>query len=716
MKKLYLTFTNIPTAHGKFIPRLVFKYIFSKSTNRSYGFLSLVTLIIIATAILVPLGRLPFQKKISEDLNQTKSTASRIADTSFSIQPIVFFPNDYPIDGAVINHFDQKMNEIRAYYGKQLDGKTFALQPVKTVIGTNKATWYWCNDGETGCSQKDSFNNIINELGRPQFGIINVVVFMGGGGIAGGNNELATAVIGDVSIYPELDKNCSRVKKYYYKDDPINSLDRCTNESMPSTRQGTGAIAHELGHAFGLSHPDAVGYPVNSPEYKNSIMGNQGIFPEGTFNLREKSILKKSAYFEGEGNNFQQNPGTGKSFTKVICKEGQGVNTEAYPNGYFAPICMTTPPTNENYSMGQFVDRKAKSNPNPYANGKYYDVYLCVKQNTYEFVPKDGIKDVCSKYPWVQDSSNTLPQPPAGKTCKDPTPYWDGDKCTFRPDACNNIGPSAKVNTCQASKCGSGFSPDTNATQEEANLACANAYGSSRSVCCLENTGNNSPPKNGDTKRENPSTDTGDKKNNIDQTGQSCTNQGSSCGGSSDNACYPGWKDANNSSNQTYCCRFTERYCEAQGKCMASKSNCVAPSSGGGGNNTGGSGRENDHCYNGHSDCAPEFKCTSSTGTATSYCVYKDPSESGAYCNSGTYHCESGNTCKSGNPASPLGHNYSCQKSGKGNICCTGTTSNTASTDSEVSVMSCTRNSQCIQTKIGTACVFTNNPGVGMCR
>ncbi len=63
MKKLYLTFTNIPTAHGKFIPRLVFKYIFSKSTNRSYGFLSLVTLIIIATAILVPLGRLPFQKK-----------------------------------------------------------------------------------------------------------------------------------------------------------------------------------------------------------------------------------------------------------------------------------------------------------------------------------------------------------------------------------------------------------------------------------------------------------------------------------------------------------------------------------------------------------------------------------------------------------------------------------------------------------------------------
>ncbi len=701
-----------------------FKPNLSKTTKRSYGFMSLVTLIIVTLGILVPLGGLSLPKKITENFTQTtKPTVSRIADSSFSVQPIVFFPSDYPVDNAVISHFSQKMDEIRTYYSKQLDGKTFVLQPVKTIIGKNNATWYWCNNGESGCIQKDGWKNVMEEIGRPQFGTINAIVFMGGGGLAGANNELATAMVGDVSVYPELDGNCNRVKKYYYKNDPINSLDRCTTEKMPSSRQGTGAMAHELGHAFGLSHPNDIGYPVNSPEYNNSIMGNQGIFPGGSFNLREKGTLKRSAYFGGEGSNFQQNPGTGKSFTNVICKNGKGVNTDAYPNGYFGPICMATPPTSDNYSLGQFVDKKAKSNPNPYVNGKYYDVYLCVEQNTYDFIPKDGIRDICNKYPWVQDSANTLPQPPKGQSCKDPTPYWDGSKCTFRPDACTNIGPHSKVNTCQATVCGSGFSPDTNATQEEANLACANAYGSSRSVCCLENTGNNnSPPKNDDQKKGNPpqnpsptDANTGGGNNNGDQIGQSCTNQGGSCGGSSDNACYPGWKDANNSSNQTYCCRFTERYCEAQGKCMASKSNCVAPSSGGGGN-TGGTGRENDHCYNGNSDCAPEFKCTSSTGTATSYCVYKDPSESGAYCNTGSYHCEAGNTCKSGSLASPLGHNYSCQKSGKGNICCTGSSSGTASAGSETSIIGCTRNSQCLQTKIGTACVFTNNPSAGVCR
>ncbi|MBP6913314.1 MAG: hypothetical protein KBC00_01765 [Candidatus Levybacteria bacterium] len=690
----------------------------NKTINKSSGFLSLLTLATVAIAIFVPFGGLSFLNSLTRNPNQVNQpTTSRIADNAFSVQPIVFFPTDYPVDNAVVNHINQKMDEIRTYYGKQLNGKTFVLQPVKTVIGKKDSEWYWCSNGETECIQKDGMGNILQEIGRPQFGTINIVAFMGGGGYAGANGELATAVIGDVSIYPELDKNCNRIKKYYYKNDPINSVDRCTSEKMPTSRQGTGAIAHELGHTFGLSHPNEIGYPVNSPEYKNSIMGDQGVFPGGNFNLREKETLKKSAYFEGEGNNFQQNPGTGKSSTTVICKEKNGVNTDSYPNGYYGPICMTTQPTNENYKLGLFTDQKAKSTPNPYATGKYYDVYLCADK-TYDFTPKNGLMKICNKFPWVQDNSGTLPQPPQGQTCKDPTPYWDGAKCTFRPSACNNIGPSGKVNTCQATACGTGFKPDTNATQQEANLACANAYGSSRSVCCLENTGNNnSPPKNDDQKKENPppGNNTGENGNNSDnQIGQSCTTQGSSCGGSSDNACYPGWKDANNSSNQTYCCRFTERYCEAQGKCMANKSSCVAPSSGGGGN-TGGSGRENDHCYNGNSDCAPEFKCTSSTGTATSYCVYKDPSESGAYCNTSSYHCESGNTCKSGTLASPLGHNYSCQKSGKGNICCTGTSGSTASTNSEVNVTSCTRNNQCLQMKTGTACVFTNNPGAGVC-
>lgn len=103
------------------------------------------------------------------------------------------------------------------------------------------------------------------------------------------------------------------------------------------------------------------------------------------------------------------------------------------------------------------------------------------------------------------------------------------------------------------------------------------------------------------------------------------------------------------------------------------------PAAGGGTPTPGstGTGKENDHCPHGNSDCASQYKCNKNPGDATSYCIYKNPSEPGAYCAAAnTLHCETvdlvkGETCKTGSEAGlSQGDRNSCVKAGKGNICC----------------------------------------------
>lgn len=416
------------------------------------------------------------------------------------------------------------------------------------------------------------------------------------------------------------------------------------------------------------------------------------------------TIANDDAYcageFGGQNGYFYHcvKPGEGGGSTSdVICKDHKGVDGSKYPNGYFQPICLDKAPTQVNLQNGdgKFTDANAVKKPNPYASGKNYDVYLCA-DGTYDFAPQSGNTGVCDKYPWVQEAGGGVPTPPPGVTCPDKDkPYWDpvAKVCTFRPGACNNIGPSGKQNTCQTTACGAN-TPDIYPGEDpsEANLACKTYYGDGRNFCC-------GVPSSGGTP--------GGTCSNGQKDG---TETDVDCGGSC-STCTVGKACSIGSDCQSSTC--TGGVCTAGAGGITSTPPTPTNPVG------GGAGREHSHCYNGDIDCAPQFKCNRNPGTATSYCIYRNPTdpEGDPYCKSSIYHCEAGPTCATGNPAPILGHNYSCQRAGMGNICCTGTSGSTASTGNEVRVGgTCTSNTQCLNLKLGSSCVYTNNPNVGVCR
>lgn len=395
----------------------------------------------------------------------------------------------------------------------------------------------------------------------------------------------------------------------------------------------------------------------------------------------------------------------------IICKDHKGVDGAAFPNGFVNSICMTGTPTASNYTDGLFSYSKAIATPNPYKDGTYYDVYKCIDSGTYDFIHSQGTENVCKSYPWVQDKSGTTPTPPPGQTCSNPNhPYWDGTKCTYRPDACNNVGPGGHQNTCQPSACGTALAPDTHAGPAEANTACREYYNNDpqKQFCCMQSSAPSAP---------------------------GAPNPGSGSGG-------------------------------------------TTPPTG------SGTETEYGHCYHGDSDCAPQYKCNRNPGDATSYCIYKNPSEPNAYCQSSSHYCSNSLTGCS-QTGLLQGDNYSCQRAGLGTYCCNGspgsggvtpatsgcphytdstgnpttdsksvcqaTTScpggsrrGTAANDAAcvasypgdsskiyccidnrvtniasintVSTNSCKKNSDCVLLGLGNSCVFTNNPNVGVCR
>lgn len=390
----------------------------------------------------------------------------------------------------------------------------------------------------------------------------------------------------------------------------------------------------------------------------------------------------------------------------IICKDHKGVDGASYPNGYVDSICTAATPTASNYKDGLFSYANAVKKPNPYENGKYYDVYKCIDSGTFDFSPKEGISNLCNKYPWVQDASGTTPTPPPGKSCPDPNhPYWDGTKCTYRPDACNNVGPGGHQNTCQPNACGAGLNPDTRAGQDEANTACKEYYNNDpqQQICCMKNSAPAAPGAPG----------------------------GSNPGGGTPPA--------------------------------------------GSGTET-----EYGHCYHGDSDCAPQYKCNNPSGGASAYCIYRNPSDPTAYCStsSNTHYC-SGSLTGCNQTGLLQGDNYSCQRAGLGSYCCNGSggsapagpvptavsgcpggpgtsypnstcqtsstcpagthpgsannnaacgsgmyccidnnySGSTASTfQASIQTNTCTTNAQCAKSNLGNACVFTNNPNIGVCR
>ncbi len=198
----------------------------------------------------------------------------------------------YPADQDYFPEYEKAVNkvivEIQEWYKKQV-GITFKMAPLKVI--KSKEDYMTMRGGEKpDMKRKDDksyFSNWISALGKAIGGYKNKsvawVFAQGGAGQAWGNlygDYQGFGVFGDWVLEPisgvENPKGFP-CKKY------------ATWECKGGTPKGT--TVHELGHGFGVHHPD--GYPGKS------IMLNHTEYPEIGLLPHEIMILKTSPFFTG---------------------------------------------------------------------------------------------------------------------------------------------------------------------------------------------------------------------------------------------------------------------------------------------------------------------------------------------------------------------------------------------------------------------------------
>ena len=215
---------------------------------------------------------------------------------AYSVVPIYFVPQDWDVNSAEVQAeaaaLRSAMVEVRQYYARALGGNTFLLNDLVVVQANKKKEaygiqWNGRDIYADGITISDFFvNHLMDELeprGYPFTGKANingyaVVIFVkGAGGYAGGNSYAPTAdggwaILGDWAI---------------------DSLQGQLVEGQYPWRSGRtpqlGAVAHELGHAFSLVHPDEWGGTDIG-----MLMGRWYDYPDVEFADHEKDIFNRT--------------------------------------------------------------------------------------------------------------------------------------------------------------------------------------------------------------------------------------------------------------------------------------------------------------------------------------------------------------------------------------------------------------------------------------
>ncbi|WP_437818474.1 LamG-like jellyroll fold domain-containing protein [Sorangium sp. So ce1078] len=209
--------------------------------------------------------------------------AQLAAGEVYPVRAYYVYPNDQPYHQEYVDAINTYLDELRGWY-RQESGVSFHLVgSVQPVRSSQSYLTMRCGSSPTSACANDPIQipNWLNAVSQAVGGFparqSTLVFSQGGGGYAGANlygDYSGFAVVGDWVLEP-----ISGVRE------PLAihcgyATWQCTG-GVPK-----GTVAHELGHSFGLHHPD--GYPGAS------IMAWHGDYPTTDFFDHEQMLLQES--------------------------------------------------------------------------------------------------------------------------------------------------------------------------------------------------------------------------------------------------------------------------------------------------------------------------------------------------------------------------------------------------------------------------------------
>jgi hypothetical protein len=219
------------------------------------------------------------------------------------VVPIYLVAPDTPAADAEAHAaaLESAMSAAQAWYAEQMDpsypARSFRYDPVQ-VLPSNYTRAEWTafgtsgfafpngthSDENGGCGMWEAAqfelrdNGLLEQAGLPPLGSPGVLYYaLGGGGTNGSCGAAGYLAAGELNLIELTARYC-----------PSSRFDACATDC-----RWTGAIAHELGHGFGLPH--GVDWPEPCP---NSLMDQWWLFDQGVSLCDlERDALAESDYF-----------------------------------------------------------------------------------------------------------------------------------------------------------------------------------------------------------------------------------------------------------------------------------------------------------------------------------------------------------------------------------------------------------------------------------
>jgi len=194
-----------------------------------------------------------------------------------TVRLVYLVSKDRQMQTNYLKAIDEAIHDLQKWYGRQLNGYSFKLfNPVVEVVQSReKADWFYSHTN--GVNRDDwGYNNALQETSRLLGAKLNDpsyiwIIYSDGPGDKGRGGS-------GVSCLPE--------------DDLLGLVGRHPTQKDP--RRWIGGLGHELGHAFGLPHPE------DNIRDADAIMwaGFYSKYPDGCYLTEaDKKLLLKSPFF-----------------------------------------------------------------------------------------------------------------------------------------------------------------------------------------------------------------------------------------------------------------------------------------------------------------------------------------------------------------------------------------------------------------------------------